>query len=291
MLNKLKYLSICLLFVILIIAGSTGSEFQRIISLSPNVTEILHLLELDDRVVAVTDHCHIESLRTARPSIGTFFSPNIEQIILLKPDLVIALTSQNNVTQRLKHALKNTTFLIVQDETTSDVLASVITIGKITNTEPRAIALVQEFQQKIARYRALTQRCGNRPRVLCVVGHTPGSLQQIYIAGRDTFLNELLEIVGAENVITVTSPRYPLITRETIITLNPDIIIDTAISDSATTEAIHLTMNAWQSLPLVKAVKEKKIYIIRDKFFTIPAPDSIIRSVELLYNLIWQKKE
>ncbi|MCX7765928.1 MAG: hypothetical protein N2246_04390, partial [Candidatus Sumerlaeia bacterium] len=119
----------------------------------------------------------------------------------------------------------------------------------------------------------------------------PGSLQQIYVAGRDTFLNELLEVVGAENVITVTSPRYPLITRETIITLNPDIIIDTAISDNASTESLHLTMSAWQSLPLVKAVSEKKIYVIRDKFFTIPAPDSIIRSVELLYNLIWQKKD
>ncbi|MCX7766950.1 MAG: ABC transporter substrate-binding protein, partial [Candidatus Sumerlaeia bacterium] len=165
MMNTLKYLISCLLFVLLITGGIAKTEFHRIISLSPNITEILHLLGLDDKVVAVTDHCHIETLRVGRPSIGTFFSPNIEQIILLKPDLVIALPSQNNILQRLKLALKNTEFLAVQDETTSDVIASVITIGRITNTESRASVVVKEFQHKIAHYKSLTQHYKIHPRV------------------------------------------------------------------------------------------------------------------------------
>ena len=275
-----------ILIVLLILPGRVQPEADRIISLSPNVTEILHSLGLDGKIVGVTEHCHIPILKHTKTSIGTFFNPDTEQIVLLKPDLVIALPSNKMGIEKLRPLLPETRFVVVQNETIADVLNSVTTIGEATNTTTTAHRLSERLKQKITYYRKLTSKQRKSPRVLCVVSHSPGSLQQIYAAGKNTFINELLEIVGAQNVIHSRIPRYPIISRESIIALNPDIIIDTAVADNPTSRSLAITKNVWQTLPQVSAVKNQRVYVIKERYFTIPAPESIIRSLKLLHSLI-----
>lgn len=262
------------------------SKANRIISLSPNVTEILHSLGLDEKIIAVTEHCHIPSLKQTKPSIGTFFNPDTEQIVLLKPDLVIGLPSHKIVLEKLQTILPATQFVIVQNETIKDVLNSITTLGEVTGTSSTARQITEELREKIASCQRLASKQEKSPRVLCVVSHSPGALQQIYAAGKNTFISELLEIVGAKNVIQSSIPRYPIISKETIVALNPDIIIDTAVMDNPTTQAILVTKKVWQTLPEVNAVKNQKVYVIKEKCFTIPAPESIIRSLSLLHSIV-----
>ncbi len=289
MIKAVQYYVVLTIVVMLgagLMANTATAQPERIVSLSPNITEIVHILELDDAVVGVTEHCHIESLKKTKESIGTFFSPNVEKIVTLSPDLVIGLETQESVIQKLRTLLPGSTFLVVKNEPLQRMLESIVTIGEAMSRSKRAEQCVNELKGIMAAYREKAAKRRNSPGVLYVVSHSPGDLHQIYAAGERTFINELLEIVGARNVLAVDSPQYPIISREVIISLNPDIIIDTSISEDATTETITRTRALWVELRGVHAVRTNSVYVTGKQFITIPAPRSIEKSLHYLYKII-----
>ena len=287
---SIRFCVIFVLFCFLCICSIPGQDEEsnrRIVSLSPNITEILDTLGLDSQIVGITEHCHIESLKKTKTSIGTFYSPNYELIMTLNPGLIIGLESQKVSLDKLHTLLPKSTIVTVRNEPIAMMLESIKTIGRATGTATRANDLVTSLTSAIEGYRTKSRGFKIKPRVLCVVDHSPNSLQQIYAVGRSTYMNELLDIVGAENVVSVSTPQYPIISRESIISFNPDIILDTAVGDDATTESLLRIRNIWNDLPRVDAVKNNRVFVIKEKFLTIPAPRSIQQSLALLYDLIY----
>jgi iron complex transport system substrate-binding protein len=203
----------------------------------------------------------------------------------LKPDLVVGLPTHQILVDKLKKLLPETEIITVKNEPVSEVIQSIGTIGEKTGKTKEAAALQKSLQDSIQRHRKAAKG-KEKPRVLIIVSHAPDALQQVYSAGPTTYLNELLTIVGGTNVITAKTPQYPIISQETIVGQNPEIIIDTALSDIATTDAIANTMEIWKTLPRVDAVKSGKVYIINKPFLTIPGPESIIKSLDYLSLLI-----
>jgi len=193
---------------------------QRIISLAPSNTEILFALGLVDKVVGVTDYCNYPPEAEGKPSIGGFSTPNIEEVIALSPDLILAASiHQKQVIPQLE--AKGMTVFALAPKTLDEVLEAITLVGEITHKEEEASQLVVGMRDKI---KAITDKTNSlpeaqKPRAFYVTWHDP-----LKTAGSGTLHDELIRIAGGINIAQNLS-GYPGISLETVIAANPQVII------------------------------------------------------------------
>jgi iron complex transport system substrate-binding protein len=243
---------------------------QRIVSTSPTVTETLFALGIGDRVVGVSRYCRYPAAAIALPKIGTFLKPDAELIARLRPDLVVMHESHTTTAQRLK-AL-SIPFITVERGTLASVFSNIRDIGAAAGVVDRATALVRDLEQQLARVR---QAVAGRPpkRVLIVVGRRAGTLTDIVVAGRGTYLNDLAGVAGGVNVLDDPKlPEYPRISLETVIRLKPDAIIDAAdMGEQIDESRVRRTEALWAAQPLVTA-SGIRVHGVTGEAFVTPGP-------------------
>jgi len=193
---------------------------ERIISLAPSNTEILFALGLGDKVVGVTDFCNYPPEAQEKPKIGGFSTTNIEEVVALSPDLILA--TQRHEASIIK-ALegKGLTVFALAPQTLDEILESITLIGEITGKEEEASQLVTEMSNRI---KAVTDKTdglseAERPRVLYITWDDP-----LTTAGGDTWYEELIVKAGGINIAHDLT-RFPAISLEAVIAANPQVII------------------------------------------------------------------
>ncbi|RMH72178.1 MAG: hypothetical protein D6675_05045 [Gemmatimonadetes bacterium] len=254
------------LLLVVLVGGSIAAEApQRIISLAPNITEILFALEIEDRVVGVTDYCIYPPKAAQKASIGDLFNPNIEQIFALQPDLVIGLPASTPLLNTLE--LQGIPVLTVHNETIADILASIERIGDKTATSTRATALIDSIRHHIEPH---SPTPSTPISAMIIIGRDPGQLTGIYVAGGKTFLSELLVRAGGQNAFADIKGYYNEASLEAIIQRNPRVIIELRPAAEQPQEA-ELRAN-WQPLaPQLQAVPQHLVFIFGD-YLLIPGP-------------------
>ncbi|MBL7093940.1 ABC transporter substrate-binding protein [candidate division KSB1 bacterium] len=252
-----------------------GKTYNRIISLSPNITEILFELGLENKIVGVTNYCTYPEAAKKIAKIGGYFDPNFEAIVSLKPDLVLILPEQENVKQFL--AELNLQYLIINNKTVSDIFAGIKTIGNTFEKAKLAKNLLFSLKSRLEKIKGETKN-SDRPGVLISVGRAlgTGGLADVYAAGKDTYFDELIKLAGAKNVVEINNIAYPLLSAEGIIYLNPDIIVDFATDFEKQNLDEYQVINDWDALPDVNAVKNHRIYVRGQSYAVIPGPRFII---------------
>ncbi|MFM9943650.1 MAG: ABC transporter substrate-binding protein [Bacteroidia bacterium] len=185
---------------------------KRIISLVPSQTELLYDLGLKDRIVGQTIFCvHPESEFKNSIKIGGTKKLNIEKIISLKPDLIIANKEENEKDQ-IEEIAKHFPVWISDVDSFDDALEMIKSIGEITETENKATEIFNKITQSRD---AFLKQYYPKQSVIYLIWNNP------FIAvGKDTFINTMLNEASFENVITEI--RYPEITLEEIEKINPD---------------------------------------------------------------------
>ena len=200
-------------------AGSITPDPRRIISLAPNVTEILFALGLESRVVGVTSYCDFPEAAKTKDKVGDTLRPNLEKIISLKPDLVVVSTSSQleNLTRRLDQLA--IPVYVTNPRVVREVAASIRSLGEVTGTSERARGLASEMENRID---AVERRVGGsaRPRVLYVLQTGP-----LITAGRNTFINDLINIAGGKSISGDETADYPQFSRETVVARAPEVIV------------------------------------------------------------------
>ena len=270
---------------ILLLLGGTWSKScgepaycRRIISLAPSVTEILFALDLGDRVVGVTRYCTFPAEALTRAKVGGYYDPNYEEILRLKPDLVVMLTEDETAKTHLQSLHIAT--LQVGHNTIADIVNSIRVIGKACGAIKKADSLAAAIRGEIEGIRSRTAGYA-RPRVMVSVGRGMGSITDLCIAGKNTFYDELIDLAGGVNAITAATIQFPMVSPEGIYRINPQIIID-MVPDLAekkmTTEKI---LSEWNTMPDVEAVKTGRIYLFDQSYAEIPGP----RFIEILRQL------
>ncbi len=244
-------------------------QINRIVSLAPNLTEILFALGLDEETVGVTLHSDYPAAAAKKPKMGTFWQPNIEAVIAAKPDLVITLgfNQQRNIAQRLERIGYNC--LTVNIEKVGELFGTIEEIGTVTDRHRQAGELASELRVKLDKLSALVGT-GEKIRVLWVIGREP-----LRVAGRDTFVNELIELAGGENAIGPTVHKYPPIGPEQVIASAVDVIIEPAMAQNNVPEQQKAALRYWSRFRNVPAVANKRIYVI--------SPDTVSRLGPRLY--------
>lgn len=248
---------------------------QRIISLSPSVTEILHAVGAFDRVVAVSSYCEYPPDVEDLPRVGGWTDTNLEQVVALKPDLVIltGVDAQGPLMEPKLHALGIET-LAVGSQSLDDIFSAIETIGRAVDHEAEAHALISAMRAELDEIRART-RDRPRPSVLVVVDRLPGTLRDIYIATGGSYLTELVEIAGGRAITPPAPHNYMHIGAEALVAFDPEVIFDMvqALSTPAVVGGGELSEDpvaVWNALE-VRAVESGRVYHLTNKLYVHPS--------------------
>ena len=254
----------------------TKHKFERIISLSPSVTETLFALGLGNNVVGRTRFCNYPPEARKIKEVGGYIDPNYEAIVMLKPDVVILLPEQEKVKKYLKQV--GIRSLQVNNKSVDDILTAIKIIGDSCSAKERAGKLLAELKEETEQIKKKTQNL-TKPKVLVSIGRTmgTGTLKEVYVAGEKTYFGELISIAGGENVLNkISASAYPVLSAEGIIHLNPDIIIELVPDLQKLSVTKEEVINEWKRLGNISAVKNNMIKIIPADYSVVPGPRFIL---------------
>ncbi len=196
--------------------------------MSPSITETLFALGVGDRVVGVTDFCSYPKEACALPKIGGLLNPSVEAWIKLKPDLIIHQDDSHKLRINARNLGIRT--LAVSMTRLQNILDTIKTFGEVLGCESDARALIQQLQSGIQRHQAGLRNIPKKTTLL-LLGDGSGPGGALYAVGRSTFLGELLELAGGENILTDPKINYPKISKEFILRHSPEVIIE-AVTDA-----------------------------------------------------------
>jgi iron complex transport system substrate-binding protein len=234
---------------------------ERIIALAPDITEIVYALGLSNKLVGASTYCNYPEAAKKLPRVGGFGQYNFEAIVSLHPDLVLLHKKYNAEKDRLTGL--GIPFLETQTEHMTNIIASIQHVGAACGAETEANRLVARIQERIAR----PNPAGPHPRVLITFSGDASIVEQIHAFGNDCLHNELLELAGGVNVIE-NNLAFSLLSKEAVIRLNPDIIIQLAPG----TVAPEDPSKPWKDLKSVHAVQNNRIYVLTGDHTCIPGP-------------------
>ena len=258
--------------IVLLAAALNAAPPQRIVSTAPSITELLYALGLGDRVVGVTRFCRYPPEAQSKPKIGDYTAPNLEAIAALTPDLVIIQTNPIHLKDKLG-ALHLRVLEINQDNIAA-IHKSIHDVGEATGTERSAALLSATIADGLAKVRA---RVAAQPhvRMMFVIGRSPGRLDGLVVAGRASYLNEVIDIAGGVNVFRDAMAAYPEVSLEEVMARNPEVIVDMGdMSDTVgvTEERKRNVIALWNRIPNLAAVKQHRVFAVASDIFVVPGP-------------------
>jgi iron complex transport system substrate-binding protein len=256
------------LAIFLITAATALLAQNRIVSTSPAITETLFALGLGERVVGVSEYCHYPPEAASRTKVGSYLRPNVETIVRLKPDIVIVERLPNNATEQLKIAGIRVNPVVVGN--VQDNLRMMEAIAAATNAQDRGKALTSKIRTALDRVRA-DGAAHERKTCLFIVGRTPGQLESMIAVGKGSYLNELITIAGGRNMLAESAASYPKISLETVVRLQPDVIID--MGDMAQTEGVtEQHKRSVEQLWKARADIRSRVHAVASDIFVVPGP-------------------
>ncbi|MDO4288075.1 MAG: ABC transporter substrate-binding protein [Eubacterium sp.] len=193
------------------------AEPQRVVSLSPANTEILFALEVSDKVVGRTDYCNYPEEASKVESIGDYNAPNVEKILSLSPDLVLATDFiDDNVRSQLEAA--GAKVMVFKATDIGGVQSEILTVGQVVNANDKAADIVDTMEEK---YVSITKKCLEAETQKSVFIDIGG----YYSSGATSLLGTMLRDINANNIAADTGMDWPQLSVEQIIAANPDVYI------------------------------------------------------------------
>ena len=245
---------------------------KRIVSLAPNITEIVYALGEGDRLAGDTDFCDYPAEAARKPRVGGPVNPNLEQIAALTPDLVLATKSINRPETVDALARIGLPVYVTDPHSVDQMIASVENIGNVLHAEKKAAPLANDLRARLA---SLDMRlAGVAPsRVLFVIWTSP-----LMAVGKNTFLADALRHAGARSVVD-TAVEWPRVNMEEIVRLQPKFLVFASAHDKDTQHDIDALRGrpGWRDLD---AMRKGKIVVISDAI-NRPAP-RMVDAVEQL---------
>jgi iron complex transport system substrate-binding protein len=255
---------------------------RRIVSLSPNLTEILYGVGAFDRVVGVSDYCTYPAAVRKLPSVGGWRNPNLERLAALQPDLILIDDGQAAFVQDNLKAL-GLPLLVVSDRSVEDVFTAITTLGRATGCEAQAAHLTTTTRIALARVSQATAGLP-KPGVVLIVDRSPGTLRGLVASTADSFLGELVAIAGGRIVAPPLHSAYGHINKEDLLALDPDVILDFVHGSHS-----PAVSTAWRELPELKAVRQRRVHAVNEDY--VPrASQRMVQTAELFARLIHDRR-
>lgn len=235
-------------------------EPKRIISVAPNITEIIFALGKEKNLVGRTDYCDYPADAKNITSIGSLQQPNIEKIAELKPDLVIASTHFPEQALKKLEELNIKVAVLYGSEDFNGAYDTISKVGELTNAANESEQIISNMKKKVQDVEDKVKN-KSKPTIYYVVSYGEAG---DYTAGKDTFISQMIGMAGGKNSADdVTGWKYSI---EKLVQNNPDILICSKYYNSK--EGIKST-NGYKDL---SAVKNNKLYEIDDNLINRQGP-------------------
>jgi iron complex transport system substrate-binding protein len=196
----------------------------RIVSLAPSLTETLFALGVGDQIVAVTMHCTYPPAARLKENIGDFLHPNLEKILSLKPDLVIAEQWPSSKTVSRLRRLGLQVFEPPSPRSLEEIYEMIRLVGEVVGRTERAEHLIAEMRRRVELVRDGSRKLTRQPTVYVEIDLPSWTI------GSQSFITEALDLCGARNLFADVQRRALQASKETIIARNPEIILSFTVS-------------------------------------------------------------
>jgi iron complex transport system substrate-binding protein len=265
------FLSLFLLVISCTRQPQPETTVQRIVSLSPHITEIIYALGQQKKIVAVSDFCNYPPEAQSKERIGGLLNPNLEKILSLRANLFIGTPAHSDLAGKLtKQHLKA---VLLPNDRLEDIFTSIDSIGSLLHCPKRAETLIRTIRDSLRFYQTAAQQLKHRnTRALFVIGREPGGLRKITIASGQTFLSQVWKELGGSNTFGKLPMKYVQINREALLENNPDVVIEFRYKESWNAQKQAKLIKEWQRLNRLQAVQNKHIFAVTKDYTLIPGP-------------------
>jgi iron complex transport system substrate-binding protein len=265
-------------------APETSGDPTRIVSLAPSVTDVLAALDLGDRLVGTTRYCEPPESAREVLELGGYLDVNLEAVVGLRPDLVIVIQDQTALRARLDSLGLAT--LQVDQGSLDGILRSVLEISEACGVRDRGFRVIDTMEARLERVAAMTAGLPP-PTALVVVGREAGtgSVTSVWVAGKATFYDDVLRLAGATNAAAPSAVAYPELSREGLLHLDPDVILDLLPNLGDRGVGVDQALADWQSLGSLRAVHTGRLIALDESWVAIPGP-RVVDLVERVAGLL-----
>jgi ABC-type Fe3+-hydroxamate transport system substrate-binding protein len=240
------------------------AKSPRIASLVPAATDLIVEMGAADHLVAVSNWDASRDPIKNLPHVGDYQTIDWEKLAAARPQIMIIFMSGERMPAGIQqHADQlNIRLVNVKTERIADIFSTIDALGAMLEEPQKASALKQSIQTKLD---AVAARVKDQPKVRTMVARDEDGFA--LIAG-DTFVNDLLEIAGGENVAGSFPVRYPNIDRERVLELSPAAVIQ--LMPDAPPQVVERARQLWRSTPQIPAVRDGRLYIYTDWYVLQP---------------------
>ena len=251
---------------------------QRVISLSPHITELVYAAGAGEQLVAVVEFSDYPAQAKQLPRVGSGFQLDLEAIVALQPDLIIAWHSGNGRAQLAQLEKLGFRLYYSEPETLQQISKNLHDLGRLLGTESIASAQAEKFSTAI---QELQQRYQSQSTVSVFyqVWNRP-----LFTVNGQHLISHLIELCGGRNVFAELSALSPQIDLEAVLEKNPQVII-AGVGEGRTD-----WVKEWQRWPFLQAVKNQQVYGIDADLIVRHAP-RIVQGVEQMCQALQQARE
>lgn len=250
---------------------------HKVISLAPNLTELIYAAGGGKYLAGNTLYCNYPPEARKVYKVGDLITLDYERILAVKPDLIFITVEGNSLDSYNKLKSLGLKVFVSNPRDFTGIKKTFSNMGKIFKTEDTTSAKIRNWDE---RYKKVTDEAALRPHPLSMF---IVALNPIMLAGKNTFINELLTSAGLVNIASDSKLNYPVFSREEILRRNPDLIISTD-DPSVIYKKMLESYPEWNTL---KAVKNKHVITCDPDLYLRPGP----RFMDAVEDLFAKRKE
>jgi len=247
------------------------SKKPRIVSLTPNVTEIIVGLGATDLLVGVSDYCSLPDGK-ALPKCGGVMNANFERILAQQPTHLLLLGRMEKVDRFAKeHGIRPVS---VNVDSFADLLREIRGISTLVDRQEAADRMIRDLQAELERVRS---RSATLPKYRCLIslGNEGGTLKRIMSVGGSSFLSEMLEVAGGSSLFPEQKQPYFAASLESVVAMQPEVIFDLRPGKSFDKEQIQRIHEEWVAGAMFPAIRHNRVVMGTEGFLTTPGPKMV----------------
>lgn len=254
------------LLLFLLSVNECNAQKYRIVSLAPSITEMLFVIGIGEDIIGIDEYSNYPAKTRDIERIGTFFSPNMERIILLRPDYVFA---HREMTDDKSEYLRGLGIEVIEiaPKNIDEICENIEMLGRIFNKEKRAKIVVSNIKSRLDTVRQRIK--GKRPKVFIQLFDDP-------LTTSSSFLGDVIEMAGGENIAGDVVEDSGIFSYEFLIERNPDIVLIAGFSEGSNLPAS------------INAVKNNRVYKDLDLDSLLRPGPRVIESIEWLNRIFYE---
>lgn len=271
--DKSLKVKLVLVFLLVCLFGN-GQEVNRIISLTPSITENIYLIGAKEKLVGCTTYC-TQAVTDGIQKVGSTVEVNVEKILTLQPDLVLAmeLTKPQDIAALRKLGIK--VEIIHTPKTFEEICEQTLQLGRLIGNTAEAEKVIETAKSSMHEIRQKSEGLA-KSKIFFQIGANP-----IFTVLENTFMNDYISICNGENISAGMTKGT--MTRESVLVKNPDVIIIAAMGGFGAEE-----QKVWNTYSGMSAVKKQKVFIISSETSCSPTPANFVSALEDVFQFVSQ---